>query len=330
MRVLFIGGTGNISTSLSRMAVAQGMELYLLNRGQTPINIDGAKSLVADYHQPETVREAIADLDFDVVVNWIAFVPAHVEQDIQLFSGKAKQYIFISSASAYHKPPRQPVITEATPLHNPYMEYSRNKAACEARLMQAYRDDGFPVTIVRPSHTYAQSIPSSLAIMESYVVVERLLKGLPLIVHGDGTSLWTVTHAEDFAKGFIGLMGHPQALGEAFHITSDESLTWNQIHEIIADALGVKANIIHMPSDFIAQVKPELEGPLLGDKAHSVIFDNQKLKSLVPDYVATIPFHQGIRKTLAWFDADESRKQVSPETHTMFDDLIEAYGHHKA
>jgi len=327
MRVLFIGGTGNISTSVSKLAIQKGIELFHLNRGKTLTKLDGVQTIIGDIYQPDTVREILKGMTFDVVVNWIAYSPHDVENDISLFRDIAKQYIFVSSASAYHKPPRQVVVTESTPLHNPYMEYSRNKADCETRLMQAYREENFPVTIVRPSHTYAQNIPNTIGGGESYVIVERLLKGLPLVVHGDGTSLWTVTHAEDFAKGFIGLMGNPHTLGQSIHITSDESLTWNQIHEITADALGVKAHIIHMPSDFIARVQPSLEGPLLGDKTYSVIFDNSKLKSLVPDFKATIPYHRGIHKVLAWFDANEAHKQVSPEKHAIFDDLIQAYGH---
>ncbi|MBN1967101.1 MAG: NAD-dependent epimerase/dehydratase family protein, partial [Anaerolineae bacterium] len=233
------------------------------------------------------------------------------------------QYVFISSASAYQTPPAYPVITESTPLHNPQWEYSRNKIACEERLMAAYRADGFPMTIVRPSHTYATIIPSSFG--GDYTLPERLLQGRPVIVHGDGSSLWTVTHSDDFAKGFVGLLGHPQAIGQAFHITSDESLTWNQIHQIIADALGVEANIIHIPSDFIASVDPRIGPGLLGDKSWSVIFDNTKVKRLVPGFTATIPFHQGIRQTLAWFDADPQRKQVDPASHAAIDAIIRAY-----
>lgn len=323
MRVLFIGGTGNISTSVSRLALQRGIDLYLLNRGQTPVELPGATVLTADIHQPEQVRQALGDLYFDAVVNWIAFVPADVEQDIELFRGRTGQYVFISSASVYQTPPAYPIITEATPLHNPQWEYSRNKIACEERLLAAYRNEGFPVTIVRPSHTYATIIPSTVG--GGYVLAERLRQGRPVIVHGDGSSLWTMTHADDFALGFVGLLAHPQAIGQAFHITSDEHLTWNQIHEIVAAALGVEPQIIHIPSDFIARVDPEIGAGLLGDKTWSVIFDNTKIKTLVPEYTATIPFHLGIRKTLAWFDANPQRKVVDPAAHERIDAIISAY-----
>ena len=323
MRVLFIGGTGNISTSVSELCLQKGVDLYLLNRGETTADLPGTTVLRANVRQPESVAQAIAGMQFDVVVNWIAFVTEHIQQDIDLFRGKTKQYIFISSASAYQTPPVHPVITESTPLHNPFWEYSRNKIACEELLTEAYRVEGFPMTIVRPSHTYARGIPSTIG--GNYLLAERLLKGMPVIVHGDGSSLWTVTHSEDFARAFAGLLGHPQAIGQAVHVTSDESLNWNQIHQIIADALGVEANIIHIPSDFIARVNPEIGAGLVGDKTWSVIFDNSKIKTLVPGFTATIPFHEGIRKTLAWFDADERRKAVDPAAHENIDAIIRAY-----
>jgi nucleoside-diphosphate-sugar epimerase len=325
LRVLFIGGTGDISTSVSKLAIEDGVDLYLLNRGKTKINLPGATVIHGNIHHSEAVKQAIEDQQFDAVVNWIAFVPEDVKRDVDLFRGKTKQYIFISSASAYHKPPLHPVVTESTLLHNPYLEYSRNKAACEEYLMSIYRQEGFPVTVVRPSHTYATHIPSIIGGDSPYALAERLLNGWPVIVHGDGSSLWTVTHAEDFAKGFVGLLGNPQAIGQAVHITSDESLNWNQIHYIISDALGVEANIIHIPSDFIARVNPGIGAGLLGDKTWSVIFDNTKIKTLVPGFKATIPFYQGIRKVLAWFDADEQRKYVDKAVHDQIDNIIRAY-----
>jgi nucleoside-diphosphate-sugar epimerase len=326
MKVLFIGGTGNISVSVSKLAIAHGHDLYLLNRGRTAAEIKGAKVIVADIKQPDQVREAIREHHFDVVVNWIAFTPADVEQDISIFRGHCSQYIFISSASIYQKPVTHPIITESTPLANPYWQYSRNKIACEERLMQAYRDEGFPMTIVRPSHTYDKAIPISIGNWRSFVVPQRMLEGKPVIVHGDGTSLWVLTHSEDFAKGFVGLIGNPQSIGHAFQITSDFVLTWNQIYEQIGDALGVKPQIVHVASDFIAKVDPDSGPGLIGDKTHSVIFDNTKIKRFVPDFVATIPFSEGIRRTMAWFHADERRLQVSPEDHALFDRILAAYG----
>lgn len=326
MKVLFIGGTGNISTSVSRLAVERGIELYLLNRGQCAVDIPGVHTVIGDIRQPEQVRRALAGMSFETVVDWIAFGADDIERDIELFKDVTGQYIFISSASVYQKPPTHYVITESTPLYNPYWKYSQNKIACEERLQRAYRDQGFPMTIVRPSLTYRNVFPVAIGGWDCYTLADRLLKGKPIIVHGDGTSLWVVTHADDFAKGFVGLLGNPRAVGHAFHITTDEVLTWDQIYQTIAWALGVEANVVHMPSDFIAQVNPALGAGLLGDKACSVVFDNCKIKTFVPGFQATIPFHQGILKMLAWFDEDERRKQVDDAVNRDMDELLAAYG----
>ena len=325
MRVLFIGGTGFISTAVSRQAVAQGFELYLLNRGSRPVHLPGSHSLTADIHKPEDVRAALQGLEFDVVVDWIAYAPDDIERDLALFRGRVKQYVFISSASAYQKPPAHYLITESTPLYNPYWEYSRNKIACEERLMQAYRDEGFPVTIVRPSLTYDPNFPIAIGGWGCYTLADRLIKGRPIIVHGDGSSLWVVTHADDFGRGFLGLLGNGRALGHAFHITSDEVLTWDQIYQTIAEALGVEANIVHIPSDFIARVAPQLAGSLLGDKTWSVVFDNSKIKAFVPGFQASIPFRDGIRRTLAWFAADERRRRIDEAVNAEMDRILKVY-----
>lgn len=325
MKALFIGGTGNISTSVSRLAIARGIELTLLNRGRLQVDIPGAEVITADITRVEEVRASLADRTFDVVVDWIAYTVEDVERDISLFAGKCRQFIFISSASAYQKPLTYPIITESTPLANPWWQYSRNKIACEDRLMAAYRADGFPVTIIRPSHTYDTRIPIGVGNWASYVIPQRMLEGKPVIVHGDGTSLWTLTHAEDFARGFVGVMGHPQTIGQAIHITSDFVLTWNQIYQQIGDALGVDPVLVHIPSDFIATIDPGTGAGLLGDKMWSVMFDNSKIRHFVPDYVATIPFHEGIRRTLAWFQAEPGRMQVSAEDHSFLDNLLAAY-----
>jgi nucleoside-diphosphate-sugar epimerase len=325
MKALFIGGTGNISTSVSRLAVERGIELYLLNRGQTKAEIPGAQTLVGDIHRPDEVRQAIQGMQFDAVVDWIGFAAEDIERDLALFRGQTEQYVFISSASVYQKPPTHYLITESTPLYNPYWAYSQYKIACEERLQRAYREEGFPITIVRPSLTYATHFPIAIGGWGCYTLADRLLKGRPIIVHGDGTSLWVVTHAEDFAKGFMGLLGNPTALGHAFHITTDEVLTWDQLYRSIADALGVEANIVHMPTDFIAKVEPGLGAGLLGDKAWSVVFDNTKIKRFVPDFQSTIPFHAGIRSTVAWFDEDERRKRVDAGVNATMDGLLDAY-----
>lgn len=325
MKILFIGGTGNISTSVSKLCITKGIDLYLLNRGTRNVEIPGAKIIKGDISKPELLNSELSKHHWDAVVNWIAFTEEDIERDIKLFSGKTKQYVFISSASIYQKPPVHPVITESTPLYNPYWDYSRNKIACEDRLNREYRDNGFPITIVRPSHTYDNVIPVAIGGWTEYTIIDRMKKGQPIIVHGDGTSLWTLTHAEDFAVGFVGLLGHLQAIGQVFQITSDEILTWNQIYETVAEAAGLKANIIHISSDFICKIEPSYTGGLLGDKSYSVIFDNSKIKSYVPAYKALIPFSEGIKKTLSWFEAESSRRIISDETNEIMDKIIDAY-----
>jgi nucleoside-diphosphate-sugar epimerase len=259
---------------------------------------------------------------FDVVVNWVAFTPEHIETDLALFTGRTKQYVFISSASAYQTPPTHLPITESTPLHNPFWAYSRQKIACEERLMRAYREDGFPMTVVRPSHTYDQTL---LPMDGGYTVVNRMRQGQKVVVHGDGTSLWTLTHHRDFAKGFVGLLGHPAAIGDVFHITSDEWLSWNQIFQQVAAAAGAEAQLVHIPSDTLAHHNPNWGSGLLGDKAHNMIFDNSKIKRLVPDFVATIPFWQGAQEIMAWYDADPARQVIDPALNQLLDDLIARY-----
>lgn len=322
MKVLFLGGTGTISSACSQRCIEHGINLYLVNRGQTDRPIpSGATVLTADIRQPETVQRALHGHTFDVVVDWIAFTSEHIEIDLELFRGRTRQYIFISSASAYQTPPHCLPVTESTPLDNPYWQYSRHKIACERRLMRAYQDEKFPVTIVRPSHTYDKT---KLPVQGRYTVIDRMRRGKPVIVHGDGTSLWTLTHHQDFAKGFVGLLGNVQALGQAYHITSDEVLTWNQIFNILATAAGTEAKLVHVPSEVLARFDKEWGDGLLGDKAHSMIFDNTKIKRLVPDFVATIPFSQGAREIMAWFDADPTRQVIDEAFDQMADTIIEA------
>lgn len=322
MKVLFIGGTGIISSACSELAIKRGIELYLLNRGKSPRPTPpGARVLQADIRQPALVHEAIGNLEFDAVVDWVAFTPEHVQNDINLFSSCTGQYIFISSASAYQTPPKFLPVTESTPLHNPFWEYSRNKAACEGLLLDAYRQGGFPMTVVRPSHTYDQTL---LPFDAGYTVVARMRAGKKVIVHGDGTSLWTLTHNSDFAVGFVGLLGNPHAVGETFHITSDEWISWNQIFEIVACAAGVKPRLVHVPSDLIAAFDPNWGAGLLGDKSHSMIFDNSKIRRLVPEFQPRIPFWQGAKEIIAWYDADPARQMVNPAIDAMHDRILAA------
>ncbi len=326
MKVLFIGGTGNISSAVSRLAVARGIDLYHLNRGTSGVTIPGVKNITGDISKPETLKGELNKHQWDCVVNWIAFTPEDMERDFTLFAGKTRQYIFISSASCYQTPLLHPLITESTPLYNPLWDYSNNKIKCEDFLTQKYREEGFPITIVRPSLTYETVIPIAIGGFKEFTTAQRIRDGKKIIVHGDGKSLWTVTHAEDFAKGFIGLMGNFQAIGHAFHITSDEILSWDNIYRILAEALGQEAQIVHIASDFICKIEPAFTGTLLADKAESVIFDNSKIKSFVPGFQATIPFSEGIRRTLRWLDENPQRKIVNPKTDEAIERILAAYG----
>ncbi len=302
MKILLIGGTGTISMAITRLLAKENHEVYLLNRGNRSTELpDNVTVLQCDIKDEEDVKRVIDGMIFDAVGEFIGFTVEHIQRDVRLFQGRTKQYLYISSASAYQKPLSDPVITESTPLANPYWQYSRDKIECEEYLMQQYRDSGFPVTIVRPSHTYDErSVPLGVhGKAGSWQVLKRMIEGKPVIIHGDGTSLWTLTHNSDFAKGYCGLVGNLHAIGQAFHITSNESLTWNQIYHIIADALGVELKAVHIPSDFLASVSDyDLTGSLIGDKANSVIFDNSKLKRAVPDFTATVRADQGIRSTI--------------------------------
>lgn len=328
MKALFIGGTGTISTEISKLCVRQGWELTLLNRGSASERVpEGARVICADIRDEQAAAKALGDECFDVVADFIAFTPEHVECDIRLFGGKCSQYFFISSASAYQKPLASPHITESTPLNNPYWQYSRNKAACEEVLMKAYREQGFPVTIIRPSHTYCErSIPVAIHGKNgSWQTILRMMLGKPVIIPGDGTTLWTCTHSRDFAVGFVGLMGNPHALGEAYHITSDENCTWNQIYQSIADALGVKLNAVHIASETLAKLSPDWVGALLGDKSNTVLFDNSKLKRAVPQFMCTTRYDQGMREALAYIQSHPECQKTDPEYDAWCDAVCEAY-----
>ena len=324
LRVLFIGGSGVISSASSRLAVESGLDLYVLNRGATqarPLPPE-ATVLHADVHDHAAVCEALGDLEFDAVVDWVAFTPEHVQSDIELFRGRTGQYVFISSASAYQTPPARLPVTESTPLRNPYWQYSRDKIACETLLTVAYREEGFPATIVRPSHTYDKTL---VPFDGKWTALARMRAGKEIVVHGDGTSLWTLTHHTDFARGFVPLLAHPRTVGDVFHITSDDVLTWDQIAHTLAAALGVTPRIVHVPSDAIAAADPQWGAGLLGDKAHSMVFDNSKLRTVVPGFCATIPFEQGAREIVAWHDEDPARQQTDGRLDALMDKLIAAY-----
>ncbi|HTX90874.1 MAG TPA: SDR family oxidoreductase [Anaerolineales bacterium] len=331
MKILFIGGTGLISSACSELAVERGQELFLLNRGRFDryASPAGAHALTGDIHGDEAALvELLAPYQFDVVVDWLAYTPADIERDLRLFGGRTGQFVFISSASAYQKPPNFYVITEKTPLENPFWDYSRNKIACEKRLMRAFKEQKFPVTIVRPSLTYGPSqIPLCVGSWQHpYTVVDRMKRGKRIIVPGDGTSLWVLTWNGDFAKGFLGLLGNPKAIGEAYHITADEVLTWNSIYSEVGWALGLDPEIVHIPSDLIAAYDPEAFGSLIGDKINSAVFDNRKIKKLVPDFTCTVPWSDGLRRSLAWFDADPVRRTIDEKANATWDKILAAYG----
>lgn len=330
MKALFIGGTGTISMAISRKLLEEGHELWLLNRGTRNAALpEGAHIITADIGDEGDVAQKLEGQTFDVVADFIAFTPAHLERDYRLFRGRTRQFIFISSASAYQKPLSDYRITEGTPLANPYWEYSRNKIACEELLMKMYREEGFPVTIVRPSHTYSeQSVPLGLhGPGGSYQVIKRMMEGKKVIIHGDGTALWTMTFNSDFAKGFVGLMGNIHAIGEAVQITSDESVTWNQIYRAIADALGVELRPCYVSSEFLAASSPaewDLRGALLGDKSNTVSFDNSKLKRLVPGFTATVRLDQGVRVAVDYVLSHPECQKEDPAFDAWCDKVIAA------
>lgn len=327
MKFLFVGGTGLISSASSRLALARGHTLTLLNRGQTGHTPPppGAEVVHADVRDPAAVAAALGDRTFDAVVNWIAFTVPQVEQDIRVFKSRCRQYVFISSASAYQKPPQHYLITEETPLENPHWEYSRNKIACESRLMQAWRDERFPATIVRPSLTYGPiQIPLALGAWGApYTLIARARAGKPLVVPGDGTSLWPVTHNTDFAVGLLGLLGNERARGEAFHIVSDEVLCWNQLYAEFMRACGVQPKLVHVTSKALIALDPGLEGSLWGDKSHSVVYSTDKIRQFVPGFRFETPFAKGIRETVAWFDAEPARQKLDPAAETFWEKAID-------
>lgn len=327
MKILFIGGTGIISTACSQLAAERGLDITVLNRARREA-LPGVRQITADIHDAAGARAALGQTHWDAVVDFIAFTPADVEARIALLRGRVGQYVLISSASAYQKPLSHYLVTESTPLANPFWDYSRNKIACEEVLMRAYREEGFPGVVVRPSHTYGNTVVP-LAVnswQKSFTAIDRLRRGVPVIVPGDGLTLWTVTHNSDFAKALVGLLGHQGSIGHAFHITSDEALTWNQIYQAAAEAAGVAApKLVHIASDFINACLPGEVGGLLGDKSNCALFDNSKIKRFVPDFVATTRFRDGIARTIAWFDADPARRQIDAEANATWDRLIAAY-----
>jgi nucleoside-diphosphate-sugar epimerase len=324
MRVLFLGGTGNISTACVEQALARGHQVGILTRGRRP-SLPGVEPIVGDRDDPAALRRA-AEQRWDAVADFLAYTPAQVQAAVEAFAGRTGQYVFIGTAAAYDKRAARLPITEDAPLANPFWEYARLKIACEEAVLQTHRDGRLPATIVRPSYTYGSSwIPSGFG-GQDYTVVDRMRRGRPVVCHGDGTALWVMTQASDFAVGFVGLLGHPGALGEAFHITSDEVLTWDAIYETIARAAGAEPRLVHVPSALIAALTPDKGGSLLGDKAQSAFFDNAKLRRLVPGFRAKVSFAQGIARSIGWFDADPSRRAVNPTANESIERVLSVWG----
>ncbi len=324
MRVLFIGGTGNLSLACTARALELGMELVHANRGNATAP-EGVQSIRVDIRNADAVQAAFRDERFDAVVDFIAFTPQHAEQDIRIFGERTAHYLFISSASAYQKPVVHLPVTESTPLANPFWEYARNKQAAEERLFQEWRTNGFPVTVVRPSHTYSDGwFPTTFG--HDFTVPQRMLDGKPVVVHGDGSSLWTITHVTDFAVGLVGLLGHPGAIGRAVHITGQEAPSWDQIHRSIGMALGVEPRIVHVTSEQIAAVDPEFGAGLLGDKRYSMLFDNSLICSLVPPFRQTISFAEGMHRSAASAKGNPALRTVRPEINALIDRLLKAVG----
>ncbi|MBN2806654.1 MAG: NAD-dependent epimerase/dehydratase family protein [Prolixibacteraceae bacterium] len=325
MKVLFIGGSGIISSACPNLAVEKGIELFHLNRGTSstirPVPAE-VRQLTADVRNFQETSKILSGYQFDVVVDWISFVPEHLESNLKLLRGKAQQYVFISSASAYQTPPAKLPVTEETPLENPFWEYSRNKIACESFLKSQAANYGMQYTIVRPSHTYDKTL---LPFDEGYTIIDRMLKGKPVVVPGDGTSIWTLTNHRDFAKGLVGILNHPKAMNEVFHITSDEWLTWNQIYQMLGNAFGVEPKLVHIPTDIIARYLPEYGPGLLGDKMHSMIFDNRKIKALVPEFQCEIPFESGVREIAAWYKSGHANTLVDERLNKIYDQMLEDF-----
>jgi len=322
-RILFLGGTGVISAACVRRAVERGHEVTVLNRGSTsrrelPERVD---VLRADLRDAAAVDAALGDRRFDAVAQFLAFTPDQVEADIERFVGRTRQYVFVSSASAYQKPPASVPVTESTPLKNPFWQYSRDKIACEDRLLHAYREIDFPMTVVRPSHTYDDT---TLPTLGGWTDIARMRAGRPVVVHGDGTTQWTLTHSDDFAVGFVGLLGRPEAIGNAYTITGDSAPTWNQVYQWLARAAGVEEpRLVHVASETIAAALPELGPGLVGDKAHSMVFDTSKLRALAPEFATTIPYSLGAERAISWYDAHPEAQQVDRDLDARFDRLIE-------
>jgi len=325
VKILFIGGTGNISADCAALLHATGHEVIVLSRGRSAVPPE-YRALQADRKDADAMRAALRGAAPDVVLNFLGYELPEVQLDFELFRGAAAQYVFISSATVYAKPPPRLPITEETPLGNPWWDYAQKKIACEQWLLERWERDQFPVTIVRPSHTYSRIwIPNAVS-SSSYTFATRLEEGRPVYVHDDGQTPWTLTTSADFAVALAGLLGRPEAIGQAFHVTSDEALTWNQIYNEIAAALGADApKIVPIPTDFICQIAPRFVGALKGDKAHPAVFDNTKIKRVVPGFNCRTSFRQGVRESVEWLRAHPEHQSRSAELEKVIDQVLAAW-----
>ena len=322
MRVLFIGGTGLISSACSRLAIEKGIDLYHFNRGKSHRHIDGVKTIIGNIRNINEAKNELKNYSFDVVVDWICFNIEHAKNSYYLFKNKTNQFIFISSASIYQKPIPTLPITEETPIKNPFWQYSRDKIACEKFFQEMYKENQFPITIIRPSHTYDKT---SIPLSWGYTAIDRMKERKKIIIHGDGTSIWVMTYHQDFAKGFLGILGNKKSIGERFHITSDELLTWNKIYQTFADELGVPLTAVHVTSEKIAKIDSKVGASLLGDKSYSVIFDNSKIKKFVPEFECTESFQNGVKEIIEFYRNNPSWQIVDESNNMIIEEIIKKY-----
>ncbi|MCX7013807.1 MAG: NAD-dependent epimerase/dehydratase family protein [Candidatus Sumerlaeota bacterium] len=326
MRVLFVGGTGTISSGCLQPALDKGHEVFIFNRGQHKTDVPPAVVQIrGDARNKEEMAKLASSHRFDVMANFIGFAPNDVALDVEVFGGKISQYIYISSASIYQKPPNYYIATESSPLRNPFNDYSRRKIACEEFVMKAFREKDFPATIVRPSHTYGDNIPGNLPGVVDYTLVDRLRSGKEVVVHGDGETLWTFTHNSDFGFAFADVLGNMRTIGETYHITSDEVITWNQHFQIVARECGGTANMVHIPSDFIQTVSARAATPLLGDRTYSIVFDNSKIRSISPGSRAKVSFAEGVRRAVAYYESHPEAKTINQQAVDMLEQILAAW-----
>ena len=330
MKILLIGGTGNISASITRRCLERGNEVYLFNRGNhREFEALGARYIIGDAFDPFDLKAKIGDKTFDVVANFILFTPEQARINYEIFVGRTGQFFFISSCTVYQKPILKLPVTADTPLRNPFSQYAKNKIACEEYFAARYRDENFPITIVRPSHTYGEKKLVVGPLMgwgvPHWTLADRILRGEPVIVHDLGRTFWTATHSDDFAYAFCGLAGNREAVGQSFHITNDDPHTWNAIMELYGQILGVETKIVHVPTEFIGKLYPDKGMAILGDMSENAIFDISKLQKFVPGYRTRIPLREGLTRSINWYLNNPSAMIVDDNNNRLMDHIIKAW-----